>query len=147
MEKGKSWELFKRIIRAVLCLVLLYVASYVVNSMAGGWMYNESGKTRNRITSLAVFDQFIWVPRLGFCQTFQSVGGRNRIRADYSGYVYCPLILFDQTYVHKTIPCQMEEYDKHAPPKEEMHPLIQRAMENPDSLDSWIEGGLLVPES
>jgi hypothetical protein len=108
-------------------LLVLYVGSYILNSLAGGWMVNESGKCRP--FALAICDQYIWMPRYGFCQKFRDVDGRDSIRAWGLGYVYCPLMLIDQAFVHRTIRYMNEDMTfvepLPVPPMEDYHPTRQ----------------------
>ena len=83
-------------------LLAVYVGSYILNSLTGGWVVNESGKVR-LMGGLANCDQYVWMPRYGFCQRFRCVDGRDDIRAGGLGHLYCPLILADQAYFHRTI--------------------------------------------
>ena len=90
-------------------------------------MVTESG--RWRLFGLAEIDCIQWQPRFGFCQSFRWSGGRNGIRADFLGYIYAPLILLDQSYIHRTIPLWSSSGDSDAgidlsriPPISEWHP-------------------------
>ncbi|MFC1497758.1 hypothetical protein ACFLS1_04680 [Verrucomicrobiota bacterium] len=110
---------------SVLVILVLYVGSYIPNSLAGGWVVNESGKCRPFF--LASCDQYIWIPRYGFCQKFRWPGGRNGIRAwGFLGKLYAPLILIDQAYFHRTIRYMNEDLTFvkpfPVPPIEEYHP-------------------------
>jgi len=83
-------------------LLPLYVISYALLSLTGGWMVTESGRWRP-FGILAEIDSIQWQPRFGFCQRFTWSGGHDGIRADFLGYVYAPLILLDQSHIHPTI--------------------------------------------
>jgi len=90
-------------------------------------MVTESG--RWRLFGLAEIDCIQWQPRFGFCQRFRWSGGRNGIRADFLGYIYAPLILLDQSYIHRTIPLWSSSGNSDAgidlsriPPISEWHP-------------------------
>jgi len=114
------------VVGSILVLHLLYVGSYTLDSLAGGWMVNESGECRNYL--VASCDQFVWTPRFGACQKFRWSGGRDGIRAFGIGYLYCPLILLDQAYFHQTVRFMDEGMTFvepiPAPPIEEYHPTM-----------------------
>ncbi|MEZ5328600.1 MAG: hypothetical protein R3F19_26445 [Verrucomicrobiales bacterium] len=105
-------------------LLVLYIGTYILNSMAGGWMVNESG--RCRVFGLAQCDQFIWMPHHGFCQKFTLSDGRESSRAWGIGKFYRPLILIDQAYFHPTVRFMNEDLSLvdplPAPPIEDYHP-------------------------
>ena len=126
IDVGKRRQLGRIVVGSILGLLLLYVGSYTLDSLAGGWMVSESGECRHHL--LANCDQFVWMPRVGSCQKFRWSGGRDGIRAFGIGYFYCPLILLDQACFHQTI-----RFVNHgmtfveplpAPPIEEYHPTM-----------------------
>ena len=122
--KKTRGKILKNLAASVFLLLVLYVGTYIPNSLAGGWMVNESGKCR--VFGLAHCDQFIWMPRFGFCQKFTRANGRDGIRAWGFGKLYCPLILMDQAYFHPTIHFMNEDLSftdpLPAPPLEKYHP-------------------------
>ena len=89
------------ILLTVLALVLLYVGSYALLSDTGGWVVTESGD--NRPWRLATCDCYKWQPRYGSCERFHHLGGEYSLRADFLDYLYSPLILLDQAWIHPTI--------------------------------------------
>jgi len=118
---------YKILARALFVILLLYVLTYIPNSLTGGWIANESGKIR-LLGGLANCDQYIWMPRFGVCQIFQWSNGRNGIKVQGLGYFYCPLILIDQAYFHRTIRFfnenMMEAKPYPFPPIEKFHPTM-----------------------
>jgi len=95
MPRRRRW-----LLRWISVLLAAYVLAYAVLSITGGWVVSESGE--HRIVT-AVADQFEWQPRYGSCQRFRSVSGDYTLRADTLGYVFAPLILLDQRFIHRTI--------------------------------------------
>jgi hypothetical protein len=89
-----------RVLRRMSVLLAAYVLAYGVLSATGGWVVSESGEHR---IVMAVADQFEWQPRYGSCQRFRSASGDYTLRADTLGYVFVPLILLDQRFIHRTI--------------------------------------------
>jgi hypothetical protein len=92
----------KRPISVALAIVALYVVVYVALSRNGGYVLTQSGQVRY-VMGLAMADVCEWQPRFGFCQRFRQVDGSSTLRADSIGYVFAPLILFDQRFVHRTV--------------------------------------------
>lgn len=87
-------------------VLFVYVAAYVVLSAFGGWGQTGSGKLRIRYpdyVGFAIHDCFVWQPIIGDCQLFVNSSGENTLRGDAFGYMFCPLILLDQRFVHRTI--------------------------------------------
>lgn len=92
----------KRRLKIALGVLALYVVVYVILSLSGGYILTESGQVRYS-SGLSVSDIHQWQPRLVFCQRFQRIDGSWSLRATFLGYVFAPLVLFDQTFVHETI--------------------------------------------
>ncbi len=90
----------RRVILLLAATMVIYVTSYAVLSVTGGWMVSESGELR---IGLAVSDIFLWQPRYGSGQWFRNVGGDFGFQGDELGAFYAPLILLDQRYVHRTL--------------------------------------------
>ncbi len=113
--------------RGVGVVLFLYVGSYAVLSVTGGWIVSESGELRPGI--VAVADVFIWQPRYGRCELFQFADGTHRLRFnDRLGTFYAPLILLDQSLVHRTIRFMKTDFSfvtpLPAPPLGQYHPLF-----------------------
>jgi len=91
----------KRIIGiAIAIFVALYVGSYAILSTNGGFVFTQSGKIR---LGISLDDQWIWMPRYGWGQKYQWPNGRNTVRVfDAAGWIYLPLILADQAWIHPT---------------------------------------------
>lgn len=87
---------------ATATVLVLYVAVYAVLSLSGGYVFTQSGQVRYGF-GLSVSDLQQWQPRGAFCQRFQTFDGSWILRADFLGYVFAPLVLLDQTLVHKTV--------------------------------------------
>ena len=97
-KKKKRWV--RRVILGLAAAMSLYVGSYIVLSMTGGWIVSESGELR---IILAVSDIFLWQPRHGQGQWFRHSDGETGFRGDMLGTFYAPLILLDQCCIHRTI--------------------------------------------
>ena len=89
----------KRIILGAVVVGVLYVATYVVLSVTGGWVITQTGNLR---TGISQDDAFVWMPRYGWCQKYTWPDGTRSIRAEGVGYLLAPLILSDQKWVHPT---------------------------------------------
>lgn len=115
----------RKVCIGVAAFLVIYVGSYIPLSINGGWVVSESGK--HRIT-LAVADIFEWQPRFGQFHRMRSYGGGWQVRADGLGWLYSPLILADQKWVHTTIPFIAEGFEVvdpvPAPPLEDYHPTL-----------------------
>ena len=79
-----------------------YVLVYVVLSVSGGYIWTQSGQVRYG-HGLSVSDLQQWQPRFAFYQWFRQVDGAWTLRANFLGYVFAPLILLDQSLVHRTV--------------------------------------------
>ena len=51
----------------------------------------------------ALHDIAVWCPKMGYAHLFHTIDGSLTIRGDWIGLFYCPLVLFDQQYIHPTI--------------------------------------------
>ena len=92
----------KRWLKIALSCLLLYVVCYIILSFGGGYVWTQSGQVRYDF-GLSVTDLEQWQPRYTFCQRFRLIDGSWTIRANFLGYVFAPLVLLDQTFVHKTV--------------------------------------------
>ncbi|UCG49009.1 MAG: hypothetical protein JSU94_04340 [Phycisphaerales bacterium] len=100
--------------------LLVYCCCYLVLSSLGGYVWTQSGVVRYPISYLAVTDIIQWQPKFMFCQVFQDIQGRRVIRASPLGWVFSPLILLDQRFVHPTsrlIPIRSPEESNDPGPK------------------------------
>ena len=89
-----------RIVITLAIIVALYIGSYALLSVAGGFVFTQSGKIR---LGISLDDQWIWMPRYGWGQKYQWPDGRNTVRVwGMTGWAYLPLILADQAWVHPT---------------------------------------------
>ena len=89
-------------LKIVLGILILYAAVYTVLSLSGGYVFTQSGLVRYGF-GLSVSDLQQWQPRFAFCQRFRQVDEHWTLRANFLGYVFAPLILCDQAFVHKTV--------------------------------------------
>jgi len=75
----------------------LYLLTYVVNSVLGGYWLAPGTDGQHRFAEelggLSIADAIIWQPRFGHC----CLGHLDR-----AGVFFVPLIQIDQRYVHKT---------------------------------------------
>lgn len=90
------------ILKRITFLFLVYVGSYCIMSALGAYMPSQSGLVRFH-SGLSATDIHVWFPRLSYGQLYVNVNGKCTFRGNILGYVYAPLILFDQAFVHKTI--------------------------------------------
>lgn len=95
--------------RLLLCgallLLLLYVGSYCVLSALGGYSPAKTGNYRLNVGT-AFFDIQLWFPRYGYAQLYTKIDGTRTVHADNIGLFYCPLIILDQQYIHKSKPLE-----------------------------------------
>lgn len=90
----------KKIVLGLLATSVVYIASYAILSTRGGYVFTQSGKIR---IGISLDDEWIWMPRYGWAQSYQWPDGRNTVRVSgLSGWLYLPLILADQSWVHPT---------------------------------------------
>lgn len=92
--------------RRILCLIsgavlFIYVLSYCILSCHGEYVLGRSGKKRYAV-GLAAPDIELWQPQYVYGQLFYAVHGRWTYRGNLMGVIYCPLVVIDQKYVHKT---------------------------------------------
>jgi peptidoglycan/LPS O-acetylase OafA/YrhL len=92
----------KRKLKIALGVLAAYVLVYVVLSLTGGYIFTQSGQVRYGF-GLSVSDLQQWQPRFAFCQRFRQVDDSWTLRANFLGYVFAPMILLDQTLVHRTV--------------------------------------------
>lgn len=119
-------------IRRIACIILLlptclYVCSYAILSMGGGYVVCESGE--NRPAYLAAADCFVWFPRHGLGYRFRQTGGNYIWRhLDSVGALYLPLMVIDRTLIHRTIwfikPHGTLEEPLPHPSYEQYHPFV-----------------------
>jgi len=91
MRKAKTASIW------LLSLLGVYVLSYAVNSLMGGYWLKPDMDGRDRYASgLSMFDAVLWQPRWGYC-------ARGRGRTDLLGSFYRPMIWLDRALIHRTI--------------------------------------------
>ena len=107
-----------------MALLAVYVGSYAILSIKGGWVVSESGELR---IGSAVADIIQWQPLYGECQLFHRIDDSYRLRGDALGHIYAPLIIFDQHFIHRTIRFINADGTGPdpipAPPRAEYHPI------------------------
>ena len=101
-QKKKQTKRLYIITKRIIFLFLIYVGSYCIMSALGTYMPSQSGLVRYN-SGLSMTDIHIWYPKLSYGQLYIDVNGKRTFRGNILGYVYAPLILFDQAFVHKTI--------------------------------------------
>ena len=92
----------KKRLKIALRVLSVYLLLYVVLSLTGGYIFTQSGQVRYG-GGLSVSDLQQWQPRFTFCQRFRQVDGSWTLRANVLGYVFAPLVLLDQTFIHRTV--------------------------------------------
>lgn len=81
-KKKQSGSKFK----IILVVIALYLGSYAVNSLMGGyWMRPE------RRAAAGAAEEIVWQPRIGFV---------SRSATDAAGYAFWPLVQLDRRFVH-----------------------------------------------
>jgi hypothetical protein len=84
----------------------LYLLTYVVNSLLGGYWLAPGRDGQHRFTpefgGLSIADAIMWQPRFGHC----CLGHADRL-----GVFFVPLIQLDQRYFHKTRYIVDPDYD------------------------------------
>jgi len=88
--------------KAALIFFGLYVGAYVTLSLCGGYVLTQTGEWRYS-WGLSVSDVMQWQPKFVFCQRFKQIDGSRGLRADFMGYIFVPMVLLDQKYVHKPV--------------------------------------------
>ena len=83
-------------------LLVLYVLSYVVLSLLGGYVFWQSGELRYK-HGLSVSDIIHWEPSgCVYQHGFRDIHGETVSRGNILGYIYSPLIRLDRWLVHPT---------------------------------------------
>ncbi len=79
---------------ATICLAVLYIGSFALNSYYGGYWNKLERDGRDRwAVGLSMPTAILWQPRFGYWAPF---------RADLLGTFYSPLIRLDRSFVHVT---------------------------------------------
>jgi len=91
----------KRSIQIAALSAAIYLIAYVVLSHYGAYMLTQSGEVRWGF-GLSASDIEQWQPRFVLCQRFHNIDGGTSLRANPLGYIFAPLVLLDQSFVHKT---------------------------------------------
>ena len=87
-------EIRKSFITLVIC-IFVYVASYILNSLFGGYWLVPEMDGRDRLGGFwSLHTAVMWQPRVGH----KAMG-----HLDYLGALYTPLIQFDRKLIHPTI--------------------------------------------
>jgi hypothetical protein len=122
--------------RAILmCLsgfLILYVSSFLVLALFGGYTFVPSGHYRP-LGGLASADAFVWQPYFGTFFHFQNASGSETFQADSTGYFYSPLILIEQNICRPSITIISTNGDcmkPLIPPRSRWHPTFRREIEN-----------------
>ena len=82
--------------------LILYVGSYIELSCMGNYIWSQSGEIRWSTSYLSITDIIIWKPKFIWWRIFRDIDGEYVVQANLLGYLYTPLIYFDQKYIHKT---------------------------------------------
>lgn len=85
----------------LLLFLVFYIGSYLVLSFLGSYYPAKSGNHRLDM-GWSFFDIEVWHPKIGYAQLYRKIDGSLTIHADWVGVFYCPLILLDQKFVHRT---------------------------------------------
>lgn len=94
--------LHKKNLKLAVYIVTAYVGCYVILSLFGRYVVTQSGVVRYQ-SGLSVSDVRQWQPPFAFCQRFRQVDKHWTLHANFLGYVFAPLILCDQAFVHRTV--------------------------------------------
>jgi hypothetical protein len=81
----------------------VYFGAYIVLSWRGGYVSTQSGQVRLQDSGWAISDIVQWQPRFAWFQLFREYDGTWTFRGNGLGCVFAPLVLCDQTFVHKTV--------------------------------------------
>jgi hypothetical protein len=83
---------YKRRGIVLLVCIGIYVASYAVLSLRGGYIGHNQGGSDNRDT---------WFP--SYCaEPYMSPAGRQKVQLTALGWLFLPLMLVDQIAIHRT---------------------------------------------
>jgi hypothetical protein len=97
----------------VLGVIAIYLGSYTILSSNGEYVWTQSGEVRYSF-DMAMTDLEQWQPYKAHCQIFRSISGRLTLRGNFLGYLYSPLIIIDQKFIHPTkriVPVPKEQVD------------------------------------
>jgi hypothetical protein len=86
----------------LVALAGLYIATYAILSMMGGYRFDQSGLVRYG-GALSASDLEMWHPWGAWFQAdFVDVEGKTTSRGNAVGYLFSPLIRVDRALIHKT---------------------------------------------
>ena len=100
LRPGRAALLRRKALLAVVALAL-YIGSYAVLSLNGGYRWRPSGEHRYGF-GMAMFDLSLWCPAGMHWERRKSVSGDYVIDADPLGWFYLPLISADRRWFHPT---------------------------------------------
>lgn len=109
MTRENKKRALKKCVFYVLLFLIFYLSSYSILSFYGGYYPAKTGNYRLNM-GWSLVDVEMWRPKIGYAQIYRKVNGNLTMHADWVGLIYCPLILFDQKYIHKTK--YLNQYDQ-----------------------------------
>ena len=84
----------RRVVLALVLLLLLYVVSFALNTYSGGYWDRPERDGHDRYSfGLSMSTAVLWQPRFGYWTPF---------RSDWLGTFYSPLIRLDRKFLHPT---------------------------------------------
>ena len=99
--------------RYILEFIIFYIVSYSILSLFGSYYLSQTGERRYSLRLpedessvkplfLSVTDVALWQPKFIRGRVFLTIKGKREYQANFLGYFYCPLVVIDQRYIHKT---------------------------------------------
>ena len=82
-------------------LLIIYIGTYIVLTLGGGMLLEESGAVRDRGGSPKQ-DVAQWQPRGLHLNRYREMDGEINIRANVGGWIFMPLIIEDRRSWHHT---------------------------------------------
>ena len=88
-------------VTVIFVILFLYIISYAVLSYFGSYCPTQSGKLRYN-AGLSVTDVAQWHPKFIYGHLFRTIDGKTTYCGNIMGFIYAPLVILDQKYIHKT---------------------------------------------
>ena len=95
-------------IRIVIIVIVVYLISYSLLSVTGGYVALPSGRIRLSY-GLSISDVLVWQPRFGEGHWMINANGRTGWIGDFLGWIYYPMMMLDQRAFHPTVPFRTED--------------------------------------
>ena len=84
----------KKISLSLAVIIILYVATYIINSNAGGYWKRPESDGEHKLLGVELKTALLWQPRFGY---------HSGTKTDILGAIYIPLIWIDRAIFHRTL--------------------------------------------